>query len=643
MMKDKLKNLSMRYEYLLRLILTIFTILLVPVLMMTYALTRRSYEEINTQNNEYYVERTFNFTSMYKEQINHLINVAIRVGLDGKLDKEIIGSHPWQRIETVETMNDYKMAVPMANYIGICFYDMDYVFTSISSNSVNTYIELIAGDNTEMAEALKKMLTEDNGERITILSSFDTVLADDPAIIVTVPISTEFSYINNAAVIYSLSTESFPQYFMGQLEAEPYGLAIFDGQCKPFYYNSEFDAALCDDERFLSFLSNAGEQYYEYRTEEGQSRIFRWYDSNTGLFFVSVIPEGIVMQRVRNFYGSVRLMVLFMLLGLVLLMAVTIYINYKPVMSMVRRIRAMKVTGAAVDDISELKVVEAVLTCIQRENKEMSVTVSEQKLMLMEYILGNILYGLPIQKEKIGYLDSSLLDKFFMVVSVNELRLDNSSREQLTGMIREQLGITAYITDIQYEPVMVIICVFGEGASPDSIASGVEDILRQMYHTDFITGAGGVVDNLNDIRKSYSESRTSLDSLSKILDKPGCSVNRHLERLMLEYVNHHFNQQDISLVQVSDRFNLSVYTCSRLFKEFTGIGFKEYISGKRMELSKELLLSTNKNIYEIAAETGFENSSYFMTWFKCNSGMTPSHFRKYGVVQWLGREAEPEK
>ncbi len=252
--------------------------------------------------------------------------------------------------------------------------------------------------------------------------------------------------------------------------------------------------------------------------------------------------------------------------------------------------------------------------------------------MLMEYILGNILYGLPIHEEKVKILDSSLLDKAFMVISVQDLRLDNKNREHLTRTIREELGITVYITDIQYEPVLVVICVMGGGGS-DSITAGVDEILCRLYHRDFITGAGEVVDNLNDIRKSYMNSRIALDTRVKSPDKPHASPHRQLEGLMLEYVNNNFNQQDINLVQAADRFNISVYTYSRMFKEFTGIGFKEYISAKRMELARELLLSTNKNIYEIAAETGFENPSYFMTWFKSNNGMTPSQFRKCRSVK----------
>lgn len=624
----------LRYKYLLRLILTIFTTLLVSVFIMTYLLTQQSYSEINTQNNEYYIEHTYNSSITYREQISRMLNVALRIGLDGKLNQDEIASSPWQRINTVKTMADYKVAVPMVDYIGITFYDLDYIFTSTSSNSVGTYVYLTADDNPELSEALRKLLSEDNGERFTVLSSFDAASESDRRIFIIIPISTEFNFTNNASVICSISEPLFSQYFMSQTGTEQYGLAIFDSQLLPFFYNSEFDSSLCVDRDFLAFLTNDTEHYYEYRTEAGQSRIFRWHDANAGLYFVSLIPEGTVMIRIRSFYNSVRLMTALMLLVLLLLTAVTVYINYKPVMSMVRRIRDMKVAVTPVDSCGELKTVEEVLFSVHKEYKEMSVAVSEQQLMLVEHMLGNILYGLPIQKEKICFLDSSLLDKSFMVISVQELRLDNSSCEQLSQTIREQLGITVYITDIQYEPIMAIICVISEATAVNSSISGeIDELLKLMYQRNFAIGTGIIVNSLNNIRKSYLESRIDLDSHTKNLNRSDASSNTHLERLMLEYVNSNFHKSDINLVQVSDLYNISVYTCSRMFKEFTGIGFKEYISAKRMELAKELLLSTNKNVYEIAAETGFENSTYFMTWFKGNCGMTPTHFRKHNPVR----------
>ena len=165
--------------------------------------------------------------------------------------------------------------------------------------------------------------------------------------------------------------------------------------------------------------------------ENGLSRVFRWQDPKTGLFFVSVIPENIVMQRINEFYSSLRLMFVFMFVGMLSLVGATVYFNYKPVLSMVRRIRIL--SSEYIPDIAdnELKSAEKAFVYICNEYDSILDTVSEQRMMIMEYMLGNILYGLPFNEEKITFLDKSLLEKSFMVISIQGLRLDNKSREDL--------------------------------------------------------------------------------------------------------------------------------------------------------------------------------------------------------------------
>jgi AraC-like DNA-binding protein len=66
---------------------------------------------------------------------------------------------------------------------------------------------------------------------------------------------------------------------------------------------------------------------------------------------------------------------------------------------------------------------------------------------------------------------------------------------------------------------------------------------------------------------------------------------------------------------------------SRLFKEVTGKGFKDYVVEKRLEYGHALLMTTQKSIVEIAAESGFESSSYFSIVFKQKYGVPPTKYR----------------
>jgi two-component system response regulator YesN len=57
----------------------------------------------------------------------------------------------------------------------------------------------------------------------------------------------------------------------------------------------------------------------------------------------------------------------------------------------------------------------------------------------------------------------------------------------------------------------------------------------------------------------------------------------------------------------------------------------EYIMKVRIQNAKYLLIQTNKDIGDIAADVGYTDLKYFSKLFKKKTGLNPSEFRKlYG-------------
>lgn len=89
-------------------------------------------------------------------------------------------------------------------------------------------------------------------------------------------------------------------------------------------------------------------------------------------------------------------------------------------------------------------------------------------------------------------------------------------------------------------------------------------------------------------------------------------------------------QKDLSLSEVAEHVNLNPSYLSRLFKEETGIPFIEYVRNTKIDLARELLRHSNKKIYEICEDLGYQNVQYFSTVFKNIVGMTPIEYKKSG-------------
>lgn len=106
-----------------------------------------------------------------------------------------------------------------------------------------------------------------------------------------------------------------------------------------------------------------------------------------------------------------------------------------------------------------------------------------------------------------------------------------------------------------------------------------------------------------------------------------------LRKKLLDYVNSNFCSSEMCLSSAADYLQTSIYTVSRIFKETTGSGFKEYITEKRLQHACSLLRKSNMPISEIGAACGFDNADYFTVIFRNKYGMAPSKYRKEAETQ----------
>ena len=131
-----------------------------------------------------------------------------------------------------------------------------------------------------------------------------------------------------------------------------------------------------------------------------------------------------------------------------------------------------------------------------------------------------------------------------------------------------------------------------------------------------------------DTRQLFVMLRQSVRRLCVALNENEQTSANKMSKKLLNYVDVNFNNQNLCLTSAADYLETSIYVVSRLFKEATGKGFKEYVTDKRLEYARELLETTNYNVSEISAMAGFENTVYFSNVFKAKYGLPPTQYRK---------------
>lgn len=101
---------------------------------------------------------------------------------------------------------------------------------------------------------------------------------------------------------------------------------------------------------------------------------------------------------------------------------------------------------------------------------------------------------------------------------------------------------------------------------------------------------------------------------------------------VLDYVNEHFCE-DIQLSAIAEKNYCDVTYLSKLFKEYVGINYSEYLTSKRMEKVEKLLLTTGESIEEIALAAGYNDMAHFRKIFKRYAGMSPGEFKKRNMKE----------
>ncbi|WP_160691297.1 response regulator [Clostridium sp. C2-6-12] len=141
----------------------------------------------------------------------------------------------------------------------------------------------------------------------------------------------------------------------------------------------------------------------------------------------------------------------------------------------------------------------------------------------------------------------------------------------------------------------------------------------------------------NNISKKYflNESNKLLETLN--IDNNNSDIT--VIKLAKEYIINNFNKS-ITLKDVAEEVFLSQNYLSELFKKEIGEGFYDFLSNYRIKKAKEILLTTNLKVYEVAKNVGYNDAITFGRAFKKITGTTPNDYRNNKYNSNRGYECE---
>lgn len=116
-------------------------------------------------------------------------------------------------------------------------------------------------------------------------------------------------------------------------------------------------------------------------------------------------------------------------------------------------------------------------------------------------------------------------------------------------------------------------------------------------------------------------------------DKAELQGNENLYNSMVDYINHHYCNPNISLNSICEIFSYSPKYVSALFNRNMNMGFSEYVNKLRTERACLLMDNGQGKISDIASQCGFKDPMYFSKVFKKLTGISPKEYVKNSKMQ----------
>ncbi|MCM3790170.1 response regulator [Domibacillus indicus] len=202
-------------------------------------------------------------------------------------------------------------------------------------------------------------------------------------------------------------------------------------------------------------------------------------------------------------------------------------------------------------------------------------------------------------------------------ILLSDIRMPEMTGLQLLKTLKEK-GIS---------PVVIIISAYSEFEyAQEALRLGVVNYLLKPI------GKKKLIEAVEEAVK-IMEKQVRAGMIEKVVDEKIVDANNKMDsskgtiRKAISYIDQHL-KDEFTLKDVAAHVHLNPSYFSVLFKEQVNMNFSEYVTRRRIQRAKELVITTNLPINEIAEEAGYKTSKYFIKIFKEIEGMTPSAYRK---------------
>lgn len=190
------------------------------------------------------------------------------------------------------------------------------------------------------------------------------------------------------------------------------------------------------------------------------------------------------------------------------------------------------------------------------------------------------------------------------------------------------LDLIEQIHNAPFSPIVIVISGHAEfDYAQRALKYGVVDYLLKPIDKKKLVSAVGLA------LQRY-EDQNQIEKMKKLVDPILMATSQEERKYSLpvqeaiDYLEQHLHEP-VSLRDLSEVLHMNTSYLSALFKEQTGLTFSDYLTRKRLQRAKELLLNTRLSINEISEMVGYQTPKYFVKVFRTAENVSPGRYRQH--------------
>ena len=508
-----IKRIMSRYQMLWRMLLTVVLLICTPILIVNWMTLRNIYAKTEQQNREMQYKDTTQFVNFFLSQQNEMRQLIYEMRYDSALMPETVEAQKYNVLKAIDELKYYGRAVASAGETYLYYRGRDYVISTKSQFRREFFANSFTMDYKDYTE-LDQQLSEvfelvDNKIRYIGIENPRNGLYD--GMLVCIPARIKDNH--DSLVMFHITSVSLREAYFGQSVSSAAEMMIFQGE--KLMVSTAGSTAFTESEEFMALITAEGGGSGDIECGGAEFFVTKIYDSGTGLSFVMAAPLEEVLETESGVRSAVNVTMLFSGVMVVVLAALTIYINYRPIGVAVKKLTTK---NGELREKGELNAIMDTLDDAMSQNEIMSRTISERNEMVGDFVMQRLLAGKSVSDRDLGIVRIPQRDsEFFIITLITQISsaLTTDMQEQLLISIEEGYSCRVLMTQSFFEGQLILLVSTGSAGQRSGlsgcIAKEVLDFVCESGTEKVKLGVGTTESRIENIRSSYLSSVIAAD------------------------------------------------------------------------------------------------------------------------------------